>query len=204
VKIWELDRQGSIAWIADPGERMQRASAALAVAGGCLVCDPVDAPGLDEALAGIGPVLGVCRLLDRHGRDSDAIAARHAAPLATPDEITSLAAFAGIEAHQLYRAHRWNEWALWIAERRLLVVPEALGTIPYFLARPGDRLGMHPLARLRPPRIQLAWLDPDTIAVGHGEPVIGQAGHELARVLARARVDLPRAVVTMLRLALRR
>jgi hypothetical protein len=197
MKTWTLDPQGSIAWIAHPDESMQRASTAIAVPGGCLVCDPVDDPALDEALAPIGPVLGVCRLLDRHGRGSEAVAARHGAPLVAPAEIASIAAFAGIEAHPLYRARRWSEWALWIADRRLLVVPEAVGTIPFFLARRGDRLGMHLLARFRPPRIQLASFDPDTLAVGHGEPVIGQAGVELARVLSGARSDLPRSVFTL-------
>ena len=77
------------------------------------------------------------------------------------------------------------------------MVPEAVGTIPFFLARPGDRLGMHPLARLRPPRVQLARIDPTTVAVGHGEPVIGEGGIELARALSGARRDLPRAFVTI-------
>ena len=86
MKSWTLDEQGSIAWIADPSERLQRASTAVAVEGGCLVCDPVDADGLDALLAGIGPVLGVCRLLDRHGRDAASLAARHAAPLVEPGD----------------------------------------------------------------------------------------------------------------------
>jgi hypothetical protein len=204
MKTWTLDPQGSIAWIAHPDERMQRASVALAVQGGWLVCDPVDDPALDEALAPFGPVLGVCQLLDRHGRDTQAVAARHAAPLVAPAEIASIAAFAGIEAHAIYRARRWSEWALWLADRRLLVVPEAVGTVPFFLARRGDRLGMNPLARLWPPRIPLAPFDPDTLAVGHGEPVIGQAGVELARVLAGARSDLPRSLVTTLGLLVKR
>ena len=56
----ELDarRAGQHRGIADPSERLQRASTAVAVEGGCLVCDPVDADGLDALLAGIGPVLG--------------------------------------------------------------------------------------------------------------------------------------------------
>jgi hypothetical protein len=199
MKTWMIDWLGSVAWIADPDERMQRASCAIVASGGCLVCDPVDAPGLDEALAGLGPVLGVCTLLDRHGRDSEAFAARHRAPLVAPDEIPSIEAFAGIEPHPLYRARRWRETALWVPDRMLLVVPESLGTIPFFLGRPDDRLGMHPLTRLRPPRVQLARFDPTTIAVGHGEPVVGGAGIELARVLSRARTDIPHATVTTVR-----
>lgn len=204
MKTWTIDRTGSIAWIAHPEERMQRASTAIAVTGGCLVCDPVDAPELDQALAAIGPVLGVCRLLDRHGRDTDAIAARHGAPIVAAEEIASITAFSEVEAHPLYQARKWSEWALWLPERALLVVPESVGSIPFFLARPGDRLGMHPLARLRPPRVQLAPFDPANIAVGHGAPVIGQAGVELARALAGARVDIPRSVAMTVRALLKR
>jgi hypothetical protein len=197
MRSWQLDERGSIAWMADPSERMQRASVALAVEGGCLVCDPVDSDGLDQLLAKIGPVLGVCRLLDRHGRDSTALAARHGAPLVAARELGSTPAFASIETRVLYRARRWHETALWLPGRRLLVVAEAVGTIPFFLTRPGDRLGMHMLARLRPPRRALAGLDPDTIAVGHGAPVIGQAGPALARALRRPRLEIPRALLTL-------
>jgi hypothetical protein len=204
MKTWTLDPKGSLAWIADPAETMQRASVALAFDGGCLVCDPVDAPGLDEALAPIGPVRGVCQLLDRHGRDCEAVAARHGAPRLAPAELASIAAFAEIETIELYRARRWHESALWLPSRRLLVVAEAVGTLPFFLTRRGDRLGMHTLARFAPPRVALARVDPDTIAVGHGAPLIGGASRELARVLAHARTDIPRSVVTTLGLVIRR
>jgi hypothetical protein len=204
VRSWPLDEQGSVAWLADPGESMQRASCAIAVDGGCLVCDPVDAEGLDELLSGIGPVLGVCQLIDRHGRDCELLATRHGAPRVAPRELASNPAFAGIESRQLYRARRWNESALWLPARRLLVVPEAVGTNRFFLSHRTDRLGMHPLARVRPPTAALAGIDPDTIAVGHGEPLIGQAAPELRRVLQKARVEIPLAVLTMLRTMLRR
>jgi hypothetical protein len=203
VRSWTLDEQGSVAWLADPDESMQRASCAIAVEGGCLVCDPVDAEGVDELLAGIGPVLGVCQLLDRHGRDSELLATRHGAPRIAPRELASNPAFAGIESRQLYHARRWNESALWLPVRRLLVVPEAVGTNRYFLSHRTDRLGMHLLARFRPPSA-LAGLEPDTIAVGHGEPLIGQAAPELRRVLQKARVEIPLAVLTTFRTMLRR
>ena len=96
----------------------------------------------------------------------------------------------------LYRARRWHETALWLPARRLLVVPETVGAVPFFVSRPGDRLGIHMLARVKPPRAALAGLDPDTIAVGHGAPVIGQAGLDLARALRRARIEIPRALLT--------
>ena len=196
MKTWKLDEHGSIAWIANPDERMQRASVALVVDGGCLLLDPVDAEGLDDVLAESGRVLGVCQLLDRHGRDCAALATRHGAPRITPTELGRTGAYAEIETRALYRARRWNETALWLRERRLLIVPETLGTIAFFLARPGDRLGMHPLSRLKPPRAALAGLDADTIAVGHGAPLLGGGAPLLREVLRGARRDLPRALVT--------
>jgi hypothetical protein len=196
LRFWRLDEQGSIAWIADPAERVQRASVALAIGGGCLVFDPVDAEGLDDALAGIGRVLGVGQLLDRHPRDGAKLAARHGAPRLTPSELGRSKAYPELESRVVFHAWRWHETALWLRERRLLIVPESIGTIPFFLAHAGDRLGLHPLARLKPPRAALAGLDPDTIAVGHGAPVIGGAAPDLRRALIHARGDLPRSLLT--------
>jgi hypothetical protein len=199
LKVWRLDEQGSIAWIADPAERLQRASVALAVGGGCLVFDPVDAEGLDDALAGIGRVLGVGQLLDRHQRDGAALAARHGAPRLTPSELGRSKAYPELETRVVYDAWRWHETALWLRERRLLIVPESIGTIGYFLVHAGDRLGLHPLARLKPPRAALAGLDPDTIAVAHGPPVIGGAAPALRQALIHARGDLPRSLLATFR-----
>jgi hypothetical protein len=196
LRFWRLDEQGSIAWIADPAERVQRASVALAIGGGCLVFDPVDAEGLDDALAGIGRVLGVGQLLDRHPRDGAKLAAGQGAPRLTPSELGRSKAYPELESRVVFHAWRWHETALWLRERRLLIVPESIGTIPFFLAHAGDRLGLHPLARLKPPRAALAGLDPDTIAVGHGAPVIGRAAPDLRRALIHARGDLPRSLLT--------
>jgi hypothetical protein len=199
MQTWKLDEQGSIAWIAHPDERTQRASVALAVEGGCLLFDAVDAEGLDDTLAGIGQVLGVCQLLDRHGRDGAALAARHGAARLTPSELRRSTAYPEIETREIYRARRWRETAVWLPARRLLIVPEAVGTVTGFLAHPGDRLGVHPVARFKPPRAALAGLDPDTIAVGHGAPVIGGAAPDLRQALIGARRDLPSAVLTTIR-----
>lgn len=196
MKTWKLDEQGSLAWIADPEERMQRASVALAIDGGCLVFDPVDAEGLDELLASIGPVLGVCKLLDRHNRDTAALAARHGAPRLSASELGRSTAYPEIETREVYRARRWRETAVWLKQRRLLVVPESVGTVPFFLAHADDRLGVHPLARFKPPRAALAGLDADTIAVGHGAPVVGGAAADLRAALIGARKDGPRALLT--------
>jgi hypothetical protein len=169
------------------------------VDGGCLLFDPVDAEGLDDMLAALGQVLGVCHLLDRHGRDSAALAARHGAPRLTPSELGRSTAYRELELREVYRARRWHETAVWLKDRRLLIVAEALGTLPFFRAHPDDRLGMHPLARLKPPRAALAGLEADTIAVGHGAPVIGGAAADLRKALIAARRDIPSALVTIVR-----
>ena len=53
------------------------------------------------------------------------------------------------------RRKRWQEVALWWPERRVLVTADALGTVAHYFTLGGERLGVHPLLRLTPPR-QLA------------------------------------------------
>jgi hypothetical protein len=182
---------------------LQRASVALVVNGGCLLFDPVDAEGLDDMLGGIGKVLGVCQLLDRHGRDGGILAARHGSPRLTASELGRSTRYSELELREVYRARRWHETAVWLKDRRLLIVPESVGTLPFFRAHADDRLGIHPLARLKPPRAALAGLEADTIAVGHGPPVIGGAAADLRRALIGARRDIPSALVTIVRSARR-
>jgi hypothetical protein len=176
-------------WIAPEPAFMRRASHALAHAGGVWLVDPVDGEGLEELLAPLGPVRGVLQLLDRHGRDCAALARRHDAPLhRTPFDRVPGAPF---EAVPLRRGRRWSETALWWPQRRALVVPEALGTAPYYVA-PGEPLGVHPLLRLTPPRA-LARCDPLRLLVGHGAPLEGPGtGEAVRRALARSRREIPR------------
>ncbi len=79
-----LDEAGSFAWIADPDERMLRASSAIVTSAGTLVIDPVDCGGLDDALSRLGPVAGIVQLPDRHNRDVVAVAARLSVPVLPP------------------------------------------------------------------------------------------------------------------------
>jgi hypothetical protein len=62
--------------------------------------------------------------------------------------------------------------------------------VDYFLA--GDeRLGVHPLLRLRPPRKQLGGLEPATILCGHGEGVFDNAAAVLREALSTSRRRIP-------------
>jgi hypothetical protein len=62
--------------------------------------------------------------------------------------------------------------------------------VDYFLA--GDeRLGVHPLLRLRPPRKQLGRLEPAAILCGHGEGVFDNAAALLREALSTSRRRIP-------------
>jgi hypothetical protein len=87
----------------------------------------------------------------------------------------------------------WREVALWWPEHRALVVPEALGTAPYYRA-PGALVGVHPMMRLTPPTV-LDGLDPLHLLPGHGAPVSGEATAAAVHdAIARSRRDIPGAL----------
>jgi len=212
----EIDRwNDGIGWIADRDETMQRASHALVDDGDVWVIDPVDTPDLDVQLDGLGEVAGVVVLLDRHKRDAAQVATRHDVPVYLPRQLRAIrdAFDAPIETFGTdltgtgYRsipivANRfWHEVALYHESSRTLVVPEAVGTIPQFLA-PGERLGVHPALRLLPPRTALAELTPDRILVGHGEGVFDDATTALDDALRGARSRAARLYAKLVREAI--
>ena len=184
-----LDLHGSFSWIADPGERIARASTAIALQDGWLLVDPVEAPGLDVALAE-RPVRGIVLLMARHRRDSEAVAARHGVAGQLVDDGAPLP-FAGVQVRRTLRRPGWREALLWLDDRGLLVVGDLYGTLPYFLTG-SDVLGMHPALRPLPPRLGLAELRPRAIAVGHGRPVTSGAAEALELAERTAIRGLPR------------
>ena len=177
---------GGLGWVDDEG-RVARTSHALAAGGGVWLIDPVD-PG-DEPWARLGEVRGVIQLLDRHARDCAALAERlavpHHAAYRRPAEVP-------FEIVPLVRLRIWREAALWWQERRVLVCADALGTLGYFCA-PRDRVGVHPLLRLHPPK-RLRAYEPERILVGHGAGVHGGASAALAEALRTSRRRLPAAL----------
>jgi hypothetical protein len=139
---------------------------------------------VEERVRGLGEPAGVIQLLDRHERDGRELAERlgvllHRVP------------FAGVRGSPfvvvpLVRLPGWREAALWWPEERVLICADALGTAAYFRA-PGERLGVHPVLRLTPPR-QLARLPAERVLCGHGEGIHGpEAALLLAEALATAR-----------------
>jgi len=188
---WVDEFDAGFGWLLDE-ERVPRTSHALIVDGGVGLVDAVDVDGLDGRVREHGEPRGVLQLLDRHARDCATIAARlgvpHVEAYATPG--------GGEPPFELLpiRRHRWwREVALWWRERRVLVCADALGTLRYFRAS-ADRIGVHPVLRLFPPR-SLAGLEPERILVGHGEGVAHDAPAALAEALRTSRRRAPGALL---------
>lgn len=207
--------EGGRSWIAHPDETMRRASHALAVDDEVWVIDPVDGDGVDELLADVGSVAGVVVGLDRHSRDAATIARRHDVSVWLPDWFEGVAedldapverfgaevADTGIRAQVVTRSRFWQEVAFYDPETETLVVPESLGTAPFFLTGT-ERLGVHPVRRLLPPRNQLDGFEPDRVLVGHGAGVEDDAGMALRAALEESRRRAPGLYASILRDAL--
>jgi len=170
------------------------------------VVDPVDVNGLDEMLAELGRVRGVVLLLDRHTRDSAAVANRHDVPVWIPEFFDGVAgeleapverfrhdlADSGFAVHEVIDSRFWQEALLFDRERGIMAVPEAVGTAEYFLA--GDeRLGVHPMLRLKPPS-GLMRLDPEHVLVGHGEGIHSNATDALEDAIQGSQSRTPALV----------
>jgi hypothetical protein len=180
----DLGRHG-FSWIVE--EPMTRTSHALATSDGVWLVDPVDWPEAIDRAASLGTPVGVIQLLDRHNRDSAALAQRLGVPQL---EAASLPG-TPFEVIEIKRAKRWQEIALWWPEPRVLVVAEALATNRFFPIG-DDRVGVHPALRLTPPRT-LRRYEPEHLLVGHGEGVHGpDATVALQQALSRSRLSAVR------------
>ncbi len=169
-------------------ERFMRTSHALATGRRVWLLDPVDVPGLDERIAALGEPAAVVQLLDRHNRDSAAIAARlgvdhHVVPASLPGT--------PFEIVPLVSRPRWREVALWWPELQVLALADAIGTNRFMAG--GELAAVHPLLRLVKPPRALGRYEPEHLLVGHGAGVHGgEAAEALRRALDTARTGLPR------------
>lgn len=208
-----IDCGPALTWIADPDERMHRASHALSVDGETWLIDPVAVDGLDDRLADRPPVAGVAVLLDRHKRDADAFAREFEVPIAIPESMDIAGAFeapvdriADTLGETTVRIETVIDWPVWTEavavheDSGTLVVPEAVGTAAYERAG-SERVGVHPGLRLLPPR-SLRRYRPDCLLVGHGEPICEDASGPLEEALAHSRRRAPAAYLRALREAL--
>jgi hypothetical protein len=176
-------------WIVE--EFLQRCSHALVVDGRVWLIDPLEGEGVDERLRAAGEPAGVIQLLDRHNRDCRAFAERFGVPHhVVPFEPVAGAPF---EFRGVRKSRGWKEVALWWPQERVLACGDAVGTVPE-LRVGGERLALHPVLRLSPPRRALGDLEPRHILGGHGEGVHGdEAAPALREALATARRRLPQA-----------
>jgi hypothetical protein len=177
-------------------ERMQRTSHALAGQDGVWIFDPIAWLPALERIPELGTPAGVVQLLDRHKRDSAEVAAHFGVPhYEVPVQGIPTS---GLEVVKVVSSRFWTEVAVWVPRRQTLVCADALGTAPYF--RAGDeRLGVHPLLRLKPPRV-LRRYEPQHVLCGHGVGVHGPESPETLReALETARGRLPRAWIGALR-----
>ena len=181
-------------WL-DDEERMQRASHALVADGGVWVTDPVEWPEAEDRARALGEPRGVLQLLDRHERDCAAVAAR----LGVPHHVVPTARIDGapFEFLKVSSNRFWREVALWWPEQRVLACADALGTIPFFCA-PGERVGVHPLLRLKPPKA-LRRVLPEHVLTGHGEGIHEDATTALHEALRTSRRRLPGALASVIR-----
>jgi hypothetical protein len=185
------EMEGGFGWQVD--ERMQRTSHVLAGHEGVWIFDPIAWEPALERIAELGTPAGVIQLLDRHERDSAAVAARFGIPhYAVPVQGVPAS---GLEVITVSRSRFWTEIAVWVPRRQALVCADALGTAPYF--RAGDEpLAVHPLLRVKPPRI-LGRYEPLHVLCGHGAGVHGpETAQALREALRTARRRLPRAWVS--------
>ncbi len=189
AKIIERGEIG-ITWVMD--EPNARASHALVSDGRVWIIDPVDDPAAIERAVELGRPVSVLQLLDRHNRDSQAVADRLGVPrVVLPLELRNTP----FEAIEVVENRIWKERALWWQAEQTLVVAEAIGTSPMF--KPSDAgAGVHIGLRLNPPRKALGSYVPRHLLVGHGEPIHGTgAARALDEALARSRRDLPAAMI---------
>ena len=189
-----------------------RAHALVDADGHVWLVDPFDGPGLAAELDALGSVAGVIVLLDRHLRDASVLARRYDVPLLVPPgelrrghprpegartEVAHGAACPFQLLPIVRRDGSWLEQVLWWPEERVLIVAEALGTAPAYLARPDAELGVHPLLRTGgvPPRLAELDVEPDLLLLGHGEPLDHSVRSSMTTATEAARKDLPRLLL---------
>jgi hypothetical protein len=199
VDEWEEGRS----YQAYPDETMQRTSHVLVHEGDVWLVDPIAIPEFESLLEPLGTVAGVVIGLDRHKRDAAMVANKYDVAVHIPawmdgveqaldaTVVTERGTLAdtGFELITLTNNAIWQEAALWNETTGTLVVPEAVGTVPFFRAR-GEELGVHPMLRLFPPTA-LRGLAPERILVGHGAGVHSNAAALLETALSGSRTGAP-------------
>jgi hypothetical protein len=181
-----------LSWVAD--DTMARAAHALRDGERVWLVDPFEDTEALERAAALGTPAGVLQLLDRHGRDCAALAARLGVPhLVVPETLPAELPFV---ARRVIRNRLWKEVALWWPDRQALVVAEVLGTADAWTLGAGP-VGVHPMRRLLPPG-GLRDLAPVHLLVGHGPPRHGpDTAQEMRAAIDHSRRDTPRLLLKL-------
>jgi hypothetical protein len=182
-----LEHELGLTWVVE--EPLARASHALVADGRVWLIDPVAGDGVLERVRALGAPAGVIRLLDRHGRDGEALAESLGVPLHSLPEALPDSPF---EVIRVLHVPGWHEQGLWWPARRALAVAEVVGSSRHYTLGDGRPAGIHPLLRLLPPGA-LRPYQPEHLLLGHGDPLHGtDAVDGLRDAYARSRSDLPR------------
>ena len=183
-----------LTWVETTG--MRRAAHALRADGRVWLIDPFEDDVALSTATELGRPAAVIQLLDRHNRDSGAIAQRLEVPLLRLPDAVSDSPFTVLP---VISRPWWREKALWWESERALVIAEALGTAPAFaLGRP---VGVHPMLRLRPPKGALTAYSPERLFVGHGNALESGAALAIAEALDSALSDIPQLLLKLPSLA---
>jgi hypothetical protein len=177
-------------WLSPERAKLRMASHALVADGGVWLVDPTEADGVEERVRALGEPAGVLQVLDRHNRACADFARR----LGVRHHRVPFEPVGPFESIPVVRRRFWREVALWWPERRVLVCGDALGTVPHYFALGGERLGVHPLLRLTPPR-RLGEVEPEHVLCGHGAGVHDRATEALHEALEHSRRRAPRMLV---------
>jgi len=173
-------------------DAMARAAHAVRDGDRVWLIDPFDDAAALAAAAELGRPVGVIQLLDRHGRDGEAIAGRLGVELL---RLPSAIPGTPFDVVSIVDRPWWREIALWWAAQSTLIVAEAIGTGPLFAL--GRRAGVHPMLRALPPRSALRRYRPERLLVGHGPALDTDADPALEQALACARSDIPRLLTKL-------
>lgn len=176
-------------WLED--RSLRRTSHALLAGGRVWLIDPIDGNGLEAPIRALGEPGGVLQLLDRHRRDGALWAERLGVELRCAWQGVGDAPF---ETLPIRDSRRWHEVALFEPVSRTLLCADALGTLPFFRAG-AERIGLHPLLRLAPPR-SLLEVEPARVLVGHGPGLHTDAAAAVREAVVTGTRRLPRAVVS--------
>src|ERR1700742_1223984 len=185
------------------GDVLFKTSHALVDDGRVWIVDPVDTGDAVDQAAALGEPAGGLPLPARHNRDGAVVAERLGVPLHKVPDVLPDTPFSLLN---IDFGRGWRERALWWPDRRVLVVPESIGTAPAFAVGRGPA-GVPPFARLappqsvrpvcpppsrgRPPLRSLRPFLPAHLLEGHGPPLHhGDAAAGLLDALDRSRSDL--------------